>query len=178
MDARALFAVSVLSLAAPALAAGQGTGARVSVQGAAGTHLNAGGHSLSVSLGFSPHERLDLLISGERIHVPAEMTRFGATRGGTSTFISGEVRFAPVTFDRVSPYVLASMGRGQSRPTVNDLFPNRVTNDAWLLFVGGGVRVPLTAHLGAFADMRSGIQGELDTIFLLLPVRAGIAWRF
>ena len=43
---------------------------------------------------------------------------------------------------------------------------------------GGGVRVAATERLSVFADMRVGIQGELDTIRLLLPVRGGVAWRF
>ena len=137
MNARVLFAVGVLSFAAPTVAAGQGAGTRVSVQGNVGTHINAGGDNQSVSVGFSPHERLDILLSAERLHLPTEVTRFGATRGGTSTFVSGEVRFVPVTFNRISPDVLASAGRGISRPNVNDIFPDRVTNDVWLLFVGG-----------------------------------------
>ena len=36
----------------------------------------------------------------------------------------------------------------------------------------------VTERLSAFADMRAGIEGERDTIFLLLPVRGGVAWRF
>ena len=174
MNARVLFVVGVLSFAAPAVAAGQG----ISVQGNVGTQINAGGHNQSVSLVFSPNEHLDFLVSGERIHLPTEATDFSATRGGTATFISGEVRVSPFSSNRVSPYVLASFGRGKSRPNVNDLFPDPVTNDVWLLFVGGGVRFPLTGRLSAFADVRAGIEGERDTIFLLVPVRGGVAWRF
>jgi hypothetical protein len=179
MNARVLFAIAVLPFVAPALAAGQGAGRRVSVQGAVGTHIQDAGDNQSLSVGFSPIGRLDLLIGAERSHWPTEVTRGGATRGGTTTFISGEIRFVPLTFKRVSPYVLASAGRGISRPNVNDIFPDRVTNEAWLLlFGGGGVRVAVTGRLSAFADTRFGIQGELDTIRLLLPVRAGVAWRF
>ena len=165
----------VMSLLAPALAAGQGP---VSVNGAVGTQINDGGDNQSVSVGFSPHARWDLLINAERIHVPTETSQFGATRGGTSTFVSGEVRFVPLTVNRISPYVLASAGRGISRPNVNDIFPNPVENDAWLLFFGGGVRIPVTDRFSVFGDVRAGIQGELDTIGALLPVRGGIAWRF
>jgi hypothetical protein len=183
MNARVLFAVSVLLCVAPAVAAGQGTGTRVSVQGAVGTDINAGGDGQSVSIGFSPHERLAILIGAERSHWPTEMTRpdatdFSATRGGTTTFISGEIRFLLVTFNRISPYVLASAGRGISRPHVNDIFPDRVTNDATLLFFGGGVRMVVTERLSAFADMRFGIQAERDSILGRAPVRGGVAWRF
>jgi hypothetical protein len=182
MNARVLFAVSVLSAVAPAVAAAQGTGTRVTLQGAVGTDINAGGDSQSVSIGFSPNERLDILITAERFHWPTEVTRsnvrdVSATRGGTTTFISGEVRLSLFTF-RISPYVLASAGRGISRPNVNDIFPDRVTNDATLLFFGGGVRIAVTERLRAFADIRFGIQGERDSIIGLVPVRGGIGWRF
>lgn len=176
---RLLFAIALAPLLAPAPAAGQGTGGRVSIQGAVGTHLRDGGNNQSLSAGFSPFERLEMLVNAERSHWPAKVTRFGATRGGTTTFISGEVRFVPFPTLRVSPYVLASAGRGVSRPNVNEMFPDRVTNDAWLLlFGGGGARVALTRRFSAFADLRFGIQGERDTIRLLLPVRTGVAWRF
>ena len=183
MNARVLFAVAVLSSVAPAGAAGQGTGTRVSVQGAVGTDINAGGDSQSVSIGFSLNERLDILIGAERFHWPTEVTRsdardFSATRGGTTTFISGEVRFLLFTFNRLSPHVLTSAGYGNSRPNVNDIFPDRVTNGATLLFFGGGVRIALTERLSAFADTRFGIQAERDSIIGLAPVRGGVAWRF
>lgn len=103
---------------------------------------------------------------------------FSATRGGTTTFISGEVRFLFFTFNRGSPYALASAGYGKSRPNVNDIFPDRVTNDATLVFFGGGVRIAVTERLSAFADIRFGIQGERDSIIGLTPVRGGVAWRF
>jgi hypothetical protein len=178
MNARALIAVSLLSLVLPAVAAGQGTGTRLSVQGSVGTHFNDGGDNQSISVGVSPTAHLDILISAERSHWPTEVGPTSATRGGTVTFISGEIRLLPVTIGRVSPYVLASAGGGLSRPNVNTLFRDDVTNGSWLLFGGGGVRVAATERLGAFADMRFGIQGELDTIRLLLPVRGGVAWRF
>jgi hypothetical protein len=78
----------------------------------------------------------------------------------------------------VSPYALAGVGRGISRPNVNDLFPDRVTNDVTLLFAGGGVRVPVTEQLSAFADMRFVIQGERGETGVFLPVRGGLTWRF
>ena len=183
MNARMLFAVSVLSSVAPAIAAGQSTGTRVSVQGAVGTDINAGGDNQSASIGISPNERLDILITAERFHWPTEVRRsdardLSATRGGTTQLISAEVRVLPFTSNRISPYVLASAGRGISRPNVNDIFPDRVTNDATVLFIGGGVRIPVTARLSAFADMRFGIQAERDSISGLAPVRGGVGWRF
>jgi hypothetical protein len=184
MNARLLFAVTVLSFVAPAVAAAQGAGTGLSVQGAVGTLIKGGGNGQSLSLVFSPGERIEFLVSAERMHLPTEVNRyengFGVSRGGTTAFISGEVRFLPFTFNRVSPYVLGGAGRGTARPNVNDFFPDRVTHDATVLFAGGGVRVPVTGHLSAFADMRCVLQ--LDTsetgVFGFLPVRGGLAWRF
>jgi len=183
MKAWVLFAVTALTFV-PAVAAAQGAGPRVSVQGAFGSPIATGGTSQTVSVGFSPGERFDFLVSAERIHVPTEVNRyengFGATRGGTTRFISGEVRFAPFTFDRVSPYVLAGLGRGTSRLNVNDIFPDPVTLETGLLFAGGGARVALTEHLGVFADVRFVLQVENSEagVYLFLPVRGGLAWRF
>lgn len=178
MTRRLFVAAAVAAALLPATASGQGTGLGVTVQAAAGTHLNAGGDTQSIAVGLSPSSRVDLLISGERIHLPFERSQFGVTRGGAARFVSGEVRVFPVTFGRTSPYALASLGWGRSRPTVNDVFPNRVTNKAWLLLFGAGARVTLTRRLSAFADVRAGVQGELDVIALLVPIRAGVAFRF
>jgi hypothetical protein len=184
MNARALFAVTVLSLVAPAAAAGQGAGPGVSVQGAFGSNINVGGSSQSLSFGFSPGEHFEFLISAERLHIPSEVTHYlhgyGATRGGTTQFISGEVRFSPFIFKRVSPYALAGVGRGTARPNVNEFFPDAVTHQAGLLFAGGGVRVPVAGHLSAFVDTRFVLQVDSSEsgVFLFLPVRAGVAWRF
>ncbi|MGE0361654.1 MAG: hypothetical protein AB7H93_18955 [Vicinamibacterales bacterium] len=172
-------AAVLLFVTASVPASAQGTGPRLIVLGGVGTHLNAGvsGDTESIAAGLSLG-RFDLLIGGERIHIPTERSQFGATRGGTSRFVTGEIRVSPVTFGRTAPYLLAGFGRGTSRPTVNEIFPNPVTNDAWLLFAGAGARVALTNRLGAFADVRAGIQGELDSAFLLVPLRVGLAWRF
>jgi hypothetical protein len=63
---------------------------------------------------------------------------------------------------------------------VNDIFPDPITNTAALLFVGGGVRLPATSHLSLFADARFTLQVERehDGVFLFVPVRAGVSWRF
>lgn len=184
MNARVLFAIAVLSFVAPTAAAGQAADTRVSAQGAFGSHIKGGGNSQSLSIGFLPNERIGFFVSAERLHLPTRITRYehgyGATRGGTTTFISGEVHLSPFTFNRISPYVLAGAGRGTSRLNVNDLFPDRVTRDAALLFGGAGVRVPLTGRLSAFADMRFVLQVDRSEsgVFLFLPVRGGVAWRF
>lgn len=178
MTGRLFVVAAVAAMLLPTTASGQSTGLAVTVQAAAGTHLNAGGDLQSIAVGLSPSRWVDLLISGERTHLPTERGAFGATRGGTATFVSGEIRVFPVTFGRTSPYALASLGWGNSRPTVNDVFPDRVSNRAWMLLFGGGARVGLTTRLSAFADVRVGIQGELDVIGLRVPIRGGLAFRF
>ena len=184
MKTRALIVVSLLSLALPAVAAAQADTGPLSIQGAVGTNANVGGNTQALSVGFSPGERVSLLLNLERIHMPTEVdyyeNGYSATRGGTTTFVSGEIQVVPVRFARVSPYVLAGAGTGRSRLNVNDIFPDPITNTAALLFVGGGVRVPATSHLSVFADARFTLQVERenDGVFLFVPVRAGIAWRF
>ena len=187
MKTTMLFAVTMLSLVAPAVAAGQEADIHISVQGAFGTHINGGGDSRALSIGVSPGERLEFLVSVERMHLPTEVNRyengFSVSRRGTTTAITGEVRFTPFTFNRVRPYVLGGGGGGTARLNVNDFFPDPVTRDAAVMFVGGGIRVPVTGHLSAYADFRcvlqidSGETGETG-IFGFLPVRGGLAWRF
>jgi hypothetical protein len=176
--------VSAILFGVPTVAAGQGGVGHISIQGALGTNGNVGGNTQALSVGFWAGDRIGVLVSAERIHMPTEVTQhvngFSATRGGTTTFVSGEVQVVLFTFTRVSPYALAGAGRGVSRPNVNDIFPGPVTNDASLLFLGGGVRVPATEHLSVFADTRFVLQLERQGagVFLFVPVRGGLAWRF
>ena len=66
----------------------------------------------------------------------------------------------PVTYKRLSPYVLVAIGRGVSRPNVNEFFPDRVTHTVTLQGPGFGARVRLTEHLSAFADIRFLFQSR------------------
>jgi hypothetical protein len=184
MNARLLFAVTVLAFVSPAVAAGQGTGIGVSVQGAIGSHIGDGGDAQSLSLGVWFGERFGVVVNAERSYVSTEVTFFeggySASRGATTRFISGEFHYLPVTYKRISPYVIAGIGRGVSRPNVNEFFPDRVTHTVTLQFPGFGVRVLVTKHLSAFADMRFMFQsrrGEPDAGGFG-PVRGGLAWRF
>jgi len=105
---------------------------------------------------------------------------YAATRSATTRFISGEFRYVPVTYKRLSPYVLVLVGHGVSHPNVNEFFPDRVTHRATLQGPGFGVRVHLAEHLSAFADLRFMFQsrsGEPDAGGFG-PVRSGLAWRF
>jgi hypothetical protein len=105
---------------------------------------------------------------------------YAATRGATIRFVTGEFRYVPITYKRLSPYVVAGIGRGVSRPNVNQFFPVPVTHDVMLAFPGFGARVRLAEHLDAFADLRLMFvsrPGEPDA-GVLGPLRGGLAWRF
>ena len=91
---------------------------------------------------------------------------------------SGEVRYAMPLAERVSPYVVAGSGACRARPNVNDVFPDPVTNVAQGFYAGGGPRVPLTSRVEVFADLRVLLMIERDSAHAMLPVRAGLAWRF
>jgi hypothetical protein len=160
---------------------------RLSVHVAAGATLPHGNESTgniqSISIGYAPAPKLMLLVDGGRTHSPTHVQNFsdggsGATRGGTLLFVGGEVRFALRSGDHVSPYVMAGAGMGVSRPNVNELFPDPVTNIARLLFSGGGIAVPAGPHLRLSADMGFFLIGERDSIGLIVPLRGGLAWRF
>jgi hypothetical protein len=178
------FAITLLTLLLPAVAAGQETGIGVSVQGAAGSHFGDGGDTQSLGLGVWFGERFGVVVNAERSHVPTDVTfyadGYAATRGATTRFVSGEFRYVPVTYKRLSPYVIAGIGRGVSHPNVNEFFPNRVTHTVMLVFPGFGASVRMTDHLSAFADLRimfQSRQGEPDA-GMFGPIRGGLAWRF
>lgn len=184
----------VFSVLAPGLAAGQSTSTsplqdggrdrpRVSVQLAGGSALPSGGSVISAALGYAPASRLELVLNVERVQVPFELERFAGgfstTRGGTMTFVSGELRLALRSMDRVSPVAIAGGGGGISRPTVNAEFPDRVTNDLCVLYFGGGLHIPLGRRFSLSGDARAmlTLEGD-DGVMAVWPVRAGVAWRF
>ena len=183
-NVRLSFALAALSFVWPAVAAGQDTGIGVSVQGAIGTHLGDGGDTQSISLGVWFGKRFGAVVNAERSHVPTDVTfyenGYAATRGATTRFVSGEFRYVPVTYKRISPYVIAVLGRGVSHPNVNEFFPDRVTHTVTLVGPGFGGSVRVSEHLRAFADLRLLFQsraGEPDAGGFG-PIRAGLAWRF
>jgi hypothetical protein len=49
-----------------------------------------------------------------------------------------------------------------------------------VLLFGGGVRAPVGEHVSTFADVRFMLQVDnTETgVFLFVPVRGGVAWRF
>ena len=156
---------------------------RVSVQAAAGPLLQSGGHHLSAAIGFSPFSRLDLVVNVERNQLPFQRDTFtdgySLTRGGTLTTVSGELRVSALPPHRVSPYGFAGIGRGESRPTVNEAFPTPVKNELRVVYFGGGLRVPLRGGLNIFGDARGMLALEgADGLLGVWPVRIGVGWRF
>lgn len=147
-------------------------------------HADEGtGELQSVSIGYSPTPKLTVLVGGWRMHRPTTERHYSDgvtafTRGGTTQFVSGEVRFMFRSVDRVAPYAFTGGGFGVSRSNVNDIFPYRVRNVAYVAFGGGGLSVPLGSHLSASGDLGFFSLGEQDYMRLILPVRVGLTWRF
>ena len=154
------------------------------VQGSAGPTITDAGYSLAAGIGLSVNSRLTVLFGVERTHLSSRFTSDGrgggtAFRGGTLTFAAAELRAAIFPRDRVSPYALGGFGAGVSRPNVNEMFTGRVTNQARVLFFGGGIQVPLREQLGVFSEVRMvyGEEGN-EGIVAFAPVRVGLEWRF
>ena len=153
--------------------------------GSGGPIITDSGYSFATGLGIAPTPRLTVLFAVDRTHLSTSITRdalgrvSSAFRGGTVTLATAEIRATLFRRERVSPYVLGGLGGGVSQPNVNEVFPSRVTNQARVLFVGGGIHLPLRDRLSVFGDVRMvfGTEG-VEGIIAFAPVRAGVAWRF
>ena len=169
----------LLLLLPPSLANAQSFG----LYGSAGPTITDAGHSFAAGAGFSPTSRLSFVFSFERTHLSSRTGHDGNVvsnfRGGTLLLGTGEVRFAPLGHGRVGPFGLAGMAVGVSHPNVNDVFPDRLTNDVRAFFLGGGINVPLGDRLAVFADARMTVGAEgTEGIVAVAPLRAGVTWRF
>jgi hypothetical protein len=183
----AVCTVLALLVVTPAQAADEGRSAqpdRFSVDLGVGSHLKDGGNLQSLSFGYTPWRALTLLVNVERDHVPTRRRSYpdgySVTRGGTLTTVSGELRYTVPVGERVLSYGLVGRGAGRSHPNVSDIFPNRVTRTADVLYVGGGVRVPLRPPLAVFVDAKFliHVDREGEGLGAMLPIRAGVTWRF
>jgi hypothetical protein len=167
------------------LAAASASGQSVTVQASGGPTIVDSGHSVAAGIGVSPNSRFTMLFSVEQTHLSSRVTTDGlgrvssAFRGGTFTLAAAEFRATILGRDRVSPYAFGGIAGGVSRPNVTELFPSRVTNYAQVLFVGGGLQVPLRERLTVFADYRLAFGAEgREGVAVFSPIRAGVAWRF
>ena len=151
------------------------------IQAAAGSTLE-GGNTQSAAFGYSLNRHLTLLIGADRTHLPTRIEQhdrtFAATRGGTFTVLTAGLRVDFVADRRAVPYGLVGLGRGFSRPNVNDVFPDRVTNGLTTAFSGAGVRVALARNVDLFAEALGTLSTERDSVALSVPVRGGVMWRF
>jgi len=172
--------VIVLLLAAPAVARGQG----VSVHAAGGPTLGDGGYHVSAGLGFSPTPRVTISANVDRSHLLSRRDSFPGGfshfRGGTFTLASAELTLSLFGRGRISPYALLGFAAGRSRPTVNDVFPTPAVTTVQAPFAGGGIRVPLGPRATVFSDVRLAliIGTSADDLYALVPLRAGLSWRF
>jgi hypothetical protein len=171
--------VTVLLLTSPAFPRGQ----TFVVHGAAGPTINDPGYSLAVGVGISLTSRLTFGFTAERTHLPSRIETYhdgfsAAIRGGTLTLASGEMRFAILGRNRVSPYVLTGIAAGLARPDVTPIFPSRVTHDVLGSFFGGGLLVPVGEKAAVFAEARMMLAIGSNDLFAVVPIRGGIAWHF
>ena len=156
----------------------------LALQASAGPTLSDAGYSFAAGLNYSPTNRISLVFQYDHTHVSSRTSSDGRGtvtnfRGGTLSLGSVELRVSPFGRVRVAPYGLAGLTAGISRPNVNAVFPNRVTNSAGGMFLGGGVEIPVNDRIRAFADARVlvGAEGN-DGMFGALPLRAGLSWSF
>ena len=176
---RVICAALLLSIL-PGIASAQtssGNDPKFSVQLTAGPTMVDGGHSVAAGVGFAPVPQLTFVANVQRDHLNFRDNPF-AFRGGTITTVSGEARYEPLPRLRVSPFVLAGMGWGESRPNVEGPFTNPVTNNARTMFAGGGVRIPLNRQLSLIGEARFTLVEEANEISGVAPLRFGLAWRF
>ena len=177
---RIISAVMFLTLVvSPAVASGQS----LELYGSAGPTITDTGNSFAAGAGFSPTSYLTMVFTFERTHLSTRTRRYddvvSSFRGGTLFLGNAEVRYTPFRRNRVGPYALAGLATGVSRPNVNELFRNRVTNHVQAIFLGGGVHVPLGERMTVFADARMlvGAEGR-EGMVAVAPARVGLTWRF
>lgn len=176
---RSIFSAVLVLLLFSATASGQS----ITLQGSAGPTIRDTGYSAAAAIGFSPTSRLTVLFGAEQTHLASRVTTDGsgngsAFRGGTFTFAEAELQVSLLPRERASPYLLGGVGVGKSRPNVNDLFPDPITNDARAIFFGGGIRVPLGEKFSVFGDVRMTVGLESREVLAVVPLRVGAAWRF
>lgn len=158
---------------------------RFSIEFGLGSHVSDGGDAQLVSFGYHPHRDMTVLVNVERDYLPTRVTHYpdgyAATRNGMLAFVSGEFRYTVPIGSRVSPYAFAGTGLGVQRPNVNEFFPHPPNNAAvHVFYLGGGAKLRLHPRLDLLVDGRFMLFAarQADGFGALLPVRAGLAWRF
>ena len=173
------FFVSLLVLACPAT----GNAQSFVLHGSAGPTIFDRGHSLAVGMGFSPTSRVTVSFDVNQTHLSSRLRSDGrggiaGFRGGRLTTGAAELRVSVFRHDRIGPYGIAGFAVGVSKPNVNDMFPDPVSNDVRAAFFGGGLSVPIRTGLNIFADMRTMVGSEAGELLAVSLVRGGITYRF
>jgi hypothetical protein len=176
-----VFVAALLLSIVPGIATAQtstGNDPKFSVQFTAGPTMIDGGHSVAGGFGFAPIPELTFVATVQRDHLDFRQTPLSTFRGGTVTTVSGEARYEPLPRLRVSPFVTAGMGWGESKPNVEGPYTTPVTNNAQTLFAGGGLRIPITRQLSLIGEARFMLVAETSDVAGIAPLRVGLAWRF
>jgi hypothetical protein len=183
----AVFVILLSTLDGASLAQAQGHGRlshRFSFDLGAGSHFRDAGDVESMSLGVALSPFVTLAATVERGHVPTRVTAYpdgySATRNGTLTSASGELRVTIPAGRRWTPYGLVGRGVGKSVFNVNTRFPDPITRSADLFYAGAGVRYALGSAIALFSDAKFMLvmgrsAGDLSA---RLPIRAGVSFRF
>lgn len=177
---RVFIAALLLSIVPGAASAQTSTGndPKFSVQFTAGPTMIDGGHSVAGGFGFAPIPQLTFIATAQRDHLDFRQTPSSVFRGGTITTVSGEARYEPLPRLRVSPFVTAGMGWGQSEPNVEGPFTNPITSNARTVFAGGGLRIPINRQVSLIGEARIMLVEENNDVSGIAPLRVGLAWRF
>jgi hypothetical protein len=173
------FFVSLLVLISPARSNAQS----FVLHGSAGPTLFDRGHSLAAGIGFSPISRITVSFDVARTHLSSRLRSDGrggtaGFRGGTLTTGAAELRVSLFPHDRVGPYGIAGFAMGVSKPNVNDMFPDPVTNDVRAAFFGGGISVPIRRNLNIFGDVRAMVGSEAGELLAVSIILGGVTYRF
>jgi len=169
------FAVVVMLGMTSTLASAQQADAVFTVQGTLGTEVGRGGHAESFAVGLGANQHATLLVGIERMHFP----RSARTSGGILTFGCVHLRIESRTLGRAVPYATIGIEEGVWKSLGSkSRFSPPSSDRAGLVTVGGGLTGNLRAHLSIFVDVRVALGVESDVIFMLVPVRAGLSWRF
>lgn len=176
--------LSMLVDAPPAHAQRHGLPRRFSIDLGAGSHLRDAGDIESMTVGVALSPFVTLAATVERGHVPTQVTRYpdgySATRNGTLTFASGELRVTIPAGRRWTPYGFVGRGVGRSVLNVNTHFPDHITRTADAYYAGGGVRYALGSAIALFSDAKFMlVMGRsADDLSARLPIRVGMSFRF
>jgi hypothetical protein len=178
MRLRSVLAIALVA-GAPALARAQA----FTIQAAAGPTLVDRGYSVAGGAGWAPWSRVTLTLDVERTVLSTRVTSDGrgggsVFRGGAITLGAAGVRVALFPPHRLTPYVESGFAAGRSTPTVNDRFPDGVTNPVRAFYAGAGVQAPLGPRLAIFADARMQVGADGGETLAVAPLRAGLRWRF